>query len=253
VNAEPSSAPIAGARGAARNWLIFAVITGLLFATVIAFVETERLKLVPSPILDTIVSKTFAPNCACDTDRAYITFRLRRAGLMTVEVVLMDGRPIRRLAARRFSAGFASFVWYGRGGDGLDAPQATYKVRIHLWSEHRTIVLPNLIVLDRTVPTVAFTVVRRRIIPGQRLRVRYHLSEAGNPLLYVDGRLAVKGRWPYLQSSVDWFGKVNGVAVRAGEHRLTMRTRDLAGNLSQPTAVPLDVAVGQKHAARRRR
>jgi hypothetical protein len=251
--AEPSSAPIAGARGAARKWLIFAVLTGLLFATVIAFVETERLKLVPSPILDTIVSKTFAPNCKCGTDRADITFRLRRAGLMTVEVVAMDDRPVRRLAAREFSAGFVSFVWYGRGGGGLEAPQATYKVRVRLWSEHRTIVLPNLIALDRTAPTVAFTVVRRRVIPGQRLRVRYRLSEAGHPLLYVDGRLAVKGRWPYLQSSVDWFGKIDGVAVRAGEHRLTMRARDLAGNLSQPTAVSLDVVVGHKHTVRRRR
>jgi hypothetical protein len=214
---------------------------------VIAFAETERLKLVRSPILDTVVSKAFAPDCKCRTDRADISFRLRRPGLMTVEVLAMNDHPVRRLVAHAFGAGLARFAWYGRDGGGQGAPEARYKVRVRLWTEHRTIVLPNLIELDRTAPTVTFTVARHTIVPGQRLRIRYRLSEAAHPLLYVDRRLAVQGRWPYLRSSLDWFGKISGLPLRAGEHRLTMRARDLAGNVSQPTA-PIVVVVRHQRA-----
>jgi hypothetical protein len=240
--------PTNGPRGAAGGWVAVVVIGGLLVATTIAFVETERLKLVRSPILDTVVSKVFAPQCVCRTDRADIAFRLRQRNLMSVEVLAMDGRAVRRLAAREFNAGFASFVWYGRDGAGRPAPEGAYKVRVRLRSEHRTIVLPNVIRLDRTAPTVRFAVAALRIVPGQRLRVRYRLSEAAHPLLFVDGKLVVQGRWPYLSSSVDWFGKVGGLPVRAGEHRLTMRARDLAGNVSRPTAPVVVVVVRQPRA-----
>jgi hypothetical protein len=239
--------------GRSRSRLAVIMVSGLLLATVAAFVETERLKLTPSPILDTLVSKNFAPDCRCSTGWASIAFRLRRRNLMTVEVITMNGQPVRRLVARPFGAGFVRLVWYGRsGGDQTTAPQAHYKVRVQLWTEHRTIVLPNLIWLDRTPPKVAFSVARRGLVPGQRLLIRYRLSEAAHPLLYVDGKLAIKGRWPYPSSSIDWFGKINGRSVRAGQHSLTMRARDLSGNLSQATAA-IVVTVKQRHTHSRAR
>jgi hypothetical protein len=61
--------PTNGSRRPIQEWLATAVLAALLLATTIAFVETERLKLVPSPILDTVVSKAFAPQCKCSTDR----------------------------------------------------------------------------------------------------------------------------------------------------------------------------------------
>jgi hypothetical protein len=240
--------PTHDSRGAVQEWLAVVVITGLLLATGVAFIVTERLKLVPSPILDTVVSKAFAPQCMCRTDSAHIAFRLRRRGVMSVEVLAIDGRPVRRLAAHEFEAGFVSFVWYGRDGAGRRAPEGAYKVRVRLRTEHRTIVLPNVIRLDRTAPTVVFAVSAHRIVPGQRLRVRYRLSEAAHPLLFVDGKLVVRGRWPYLRSSVDWFGKISGLPARAGEHRLTLSARDLAGNVSRPTAPVIVVVVSQRSA-----
>jgi hypothetical protein len=241
-----------GSRGAIGEWLAVIVLAGLFVSTVVAFAETERLKLVRSPILDTVVSKAFAPTCACRTDRADIAFRLARPGLISVEVVAMNGRPIRRLAAHAFNAGYLRFVWYGRNGAARPAPEGAYKVRVRLLTEHRTIVLPNVIRLDRTAPAVEFTVTPSRIRAGQRLRLRYRLSEAAHPLVYVDGKLVIRGRWPYLHSSVDWFGKVGGVAVRAGEHRLVMRARDLAGNLSRPTAPVLVMVRKQRPPSRSR-
>jgi hypothetical protein len=242
------SSPTNGSGRTIQNWIAAAVLVALLLATTIAFVETERLKLVPSPILDTVVSKAFAPQCNCRTDRAQIAFRLRRRGLMSLEVIAGDGHLVRRLAAHRFDAGFVTFAWYGGDSAGRAAPQGSYKVRVHLKSEHRTIVLPNVIQLDRTAPIVTFSVATHKITPGQRLRVRYRLSEPAHPLLYVDGKLAVKGRWPYLRSTLEWFGTMGGLPVRAGRHRLTMRARDLAGNLSRPTAPILVAVVRQQRA-----
>jgi FlgD Ig-like domain len=248
LSAQAENTPASGSDRTIQAWIAAAVLVGLLVATTIAFAETERLKLVPSPILDTVVSKAFAPQCGCRTDRAEIAFRLRRRGLMSVEVVARDGHPVRRLAAHQFDAGFVTFAWYGGDSAGRAAPQGSYKVRVHLSSEHRTIVLPNVIELDRTAPTVAFSVATHKITPGQRLRVHYRLSEAAHPLLYVDGKLVVKGRWPYLRSTLEWFGKMSGLPMRAGKHQLTMRARDLAGNLSQPTAPVLVAVVRQQHA-----
>lgn len=243
-SAQAPAQPGSATRGSRRiqSWLAIVVLAALFLATAIAFVMTERLKLVPSPILDTVVSKTFAPQCNCSTNRASITFRLRQRGLMAVEVVTMNGHAIRRLAAHRFDAGLVSFEWYGRDGAGRAATEGAYKIRVRLPSEHRTIVLPNVVRLDRTPPTIHFTVSTSTVNPGRRVRIRYRLSEAAHPLLFVDGTLAVRGRWPYLRSSLDWFAKVNGLPIRAGRHRLTMRARDLAGNLSRP-GTPVVVSV----------
>jgi hypothetical protein len=242
IESAVSSPTESGSRGVTVAWLPVAVVAGLVVATAVAFVQTERLKLVPSPILDTVVSKSFGPDCGCRTDHANIAFRLRRQNLMSVEVVTIAGRPVRRLAAHEFGPGFWNFVWYGRGGANQAVPQGAYKVKLRLWTERRTIVLPNVIQLDRTRPTVAFTVDPRTIVEGQRMRIRYHLSEPAHPLVYIDGKLAVRGRWPYLRSSVDWFGKIGQVAVLPGAHRLRVRAQDIAGNLSAMSA-PLVIVV----------
>jgi hypothetical protein len=96
-----------------------------MLATVFAFVETERLKLVRSPILDTIVSKAFAPDCHCSSEVANVTFRLRRRELISVEIVTLGGRPVRRLAAHTFNSGMVSL-----NGTGAAAPVSRLKRRV---------------------------------------------------------------------------------------------------------------------------
>jgi hypothetical protein len=225
---------------------VIATLGGLLVATALAFVETERLKLVPSPILDTVVSKAFAPLCHCRSDRARILFRLRRPGLMSVLVISGAGRPVRRLAAHRFGRGFHLFAWYGLDGTGQPAPEGSYRIKVHLVTERRTIVLPNIIRLDRTPPTILSVAVDpKRIVPSERLRVRYRFSEQAHPLLFIDGRLVVRGRWPYPSSSVDWYGRIDGSPVRPGAHELVLRARDLAGNLGAATA-PIRIVIRRR-------
>jgi hypothetical protein len=214
-----------------------ATISVLLIATAAAFVITERLKLTPSPIAGTRVSKTFSPICRCLTDSASIRFRLRRGGPAEVDIIDADGALVRRLAHRRFQAGWLSFRWFGRNRSGRTSPNGTYQVRVHLPSEHRTIVFPNTIRLDTIAPkTGQFRVTRHTIYVGERTRISYRLHEPAHPIVLVDGRVAVYGRFARSSGTLDWFGRVGGLPVRPGVHRLALEARDDAGNTSSATA-----------------
>ncbi len=84
--------------GRAQRLLAVATISALLVAAARGFAIIERLKLTPSPIVGTRVTKTFSPVCACITDNASVDFRLRRGGLVEVDVIAPDGTLVRRLA-----------------------------------------------------------------------------------------------------------------------------------------------------------
>src|SRR5690348_7025422 len=153
-HADDPSGPTKYRGGWARHWLAVATVSGLLVATAAAFAITERLKLTPSPIAGTRVSETFSPLCRCASGSASVRFRLRRGGLVDVDVVDRRGTVVRRLAARRFRAGWLSFRWFGRDLSGLVSPDGEYQIRVGLPSEHRTIVFPNVIRLDTAAPMV---------------------------------------------------------------------------------------------------
>jgi len=211
--------------------------SGLLVATAAAFAITERLKLTPSPIFGTRVSKTFSPVCGCLTRSASISFRLRRSGRIEVDVIDQSGTPVRRLARRRFRAGRLSFLWFGRNQSGRLSVDGNYRVRVHMPSEHRTIVFPNLIRLDTVAPRIEeFRVTRHAIRVGERTRIAYRFQQNAHPIVFVDGRGAVYGRFAHAAGTLDWFGKVGGLPVRPGLHRLTLEARDDAGNTSGATA-----------------
>ena len=53
-----------------------AIVLLLLVGTAVAFAETERLKLEPTPIEESFVQPAFSPVCACKTSKAEIRIRL---------------------------------------------------------------------------------------------------------------------------------------------------------------------------------
>jgi hypothetical protein len=216
--------------------LALSVVAALLVATAAAFLITERLKLTPAAIYGTRVSKTFSPVCRCATDSASISFRLRRSGSVQVDVIGHDGALTRKLARRRFHAGRLSFRWFGRDRFGGVSADGNYKVEVRLFSEHRTIVFPNTIRLITVPPRVErFQPARRSILTGKRVRIHYQFDESANPILFVDGREAVFGRFARSAGTIDWFGKVGGHALTTGIHQLSLEARDSAGNTSSAT------------------
>ncbi|MGZ4359357.1 MAG: FlgD immunoglobulin-like domain containing protein [Gaiellaceae bacterium] len=222
-----------------------ALVVALLSATTVAFVVTERLKLELSPISRTEVTKgAFSPSstlvrhrCHCIVRRASIRFRLRKSERVTISI-LSDGQEIRRLLnSVDRPAGFLRVQWDGRNSSGRYVPDGDYRVRVRLSRSHRTILLPNVISLDRTPPRITALAVRPRLVSpdgdqrSDAARIRYQLSEPGWVTVYVDGKQTVRGKHSAQRSLLYWRGQLDG-KLRLGRHRLTFSAQDLAGNTS---------------------
>jgi hypothetical protein len=208
------------------------LVLALLIGTAAAFAVTERLKLVPSPIVAPKLTKAFSPVCDCATDQATIAFTLRDSDRVSVTIVDDDSRPVEVLAEdERRGPGRVSYVWSGRG-----APDGIYRARVHLADARRTIEIPNEIRLDKTAPVLTV----RSIIPdnfspdrdgrSDKVKASYTVSERSSVLLLVDGRRTLERR-PNTGGKLDWYGK----RLAPGLYAVTLVARDLAGNLSEPS------------------
>jgi FlgD Ig-like domain len=214
------------------------VVLALLGCTAAAFAVTENLKLERSPIADTHVSKVVAPD-SLSNDTAAISFELRKRDRLTVEIVNGNGDVVRTLArsqaARR---GAQQFTWDGRDDAHEVVPDASYRPRIHLAREHRTILMPNPIRMDATPPLIQLVSVRPRVLTPDTgaalVRIRYQTNERARAILYIDGDRRVTVRRYLRGGKLDWRGR----AVRSltpGTHRVRLRALDFATNLGPPT------------------
>jgi hypothetical protein len=218
-----------------------ALVLGLLGATATAFAVAEWLKLEPTPILKTRVTRIFSPTCNCATNTAYINFRLRNADDLTVLIADSSGNAVRHLARHEaVPAGPASFRWDGRDDEGAVVPDGFYSPRVHLDRSNRTFDLPNRIRVDATAPRLVVDSLHPRTISpdgdgrADDVRIRYHVDERAVVRLFVDGVQRVRVRGTRTVAAFDWSGRIGGIG-RPGRYRLTLVARDLAGNVSQAT------------------
>ncbi len=221
-----------------------ALVAALLVATAAAFAYTERLKLTPSPILGTrlVSGKVFSPVCECETDTARLVFRLRRHDRITVAIVDSRGGVVRTLIEdESHRRGRVQVIWDGRDDDGAVVPDATYRPRVKLALNRRTIVLPNPMRVDTVPPRVLRVDVRPRLFSpdgdgrADRVRLSFRVDEPAQVSLYVDGVRQVRKRGTKPEGTIDWNGKVAGAPLRPGVEELTVVARDVAGNLSART------------------
>ena len=215
-----------------------AVLVGLLVATAAAFAVTERLKLTKSPLTGPNVTAAFSP--AART-QALISIRFRRADHVTVTVQDAHRHLVDTLAAGiPLSRGRHAFHWNGLTDEGIRAPDGTYRAQIHLAQAHRTILLPNPIVLDTTRPQVTDA----RVVPSEfspdgdhqadKVSLHYALSKPAHVLVFVNGHRVVRGRSHQTKGKVDWNGTVDGEVLPPGTYVLTVGGVDLAGNRTPP-------------------
>jgi hypothetical protein len=216
------------------------LVLALLGCTATAFAVTEGLKLEKSPIADTVVDKVVAPD-SFEHSTAKIRFFLRKPDRMTVDIVDGNGDVVRELVpAKDAPRGTQSFRWTGRDDQGRVVADGSYRVRVHLAREHRTIGLPNVIRMDATPPLIKLVSVAPRMFSpdgdfrNERIRIKYATNEKARAVLYVDGvRRTLVHR--YLRSGkLDW-GGLSARYLRPGPHRIRLRAIDLATNLSAPT------------------
>jgi hypothetical protein len=214
------------------------VVLALLGCTAAAFAVTENLKLEKSPISRTSVSKVVAPD-SLSNDTAAISFLLRKPDRLTVEIVNGSGDVVRTLARGKAArAGTQQFTWDGRDNANEVVRDGTYRPRVHLAREHRTILMPNPIRMDATPPSIRLVSVRPLVLTPDTgaalVRIRYQTSELARAILYIDGDRRVTVRKYLRGGKLDWRGR--GVrSLAPGTHRVRLRALDFATNLGPPS------------------
>lgn len=226
-----------GSPGRTPSRAAVAIVLVLLAATAVAFAYTERQKLTRGLISKTRATHFFSPTCACETDSAAVSFRLAEPRTATVRIEEESGRPVRTLASRqRFAAGSVPLEWDGRTDSGEVAGDGRYRIAIHIAGEETPFVFPQRIVLDTVEPTAALVrAVPSEVSAGEAVIVTYELSEAGRPLLAVDGVEVLEGRRGK-RGKLEWDGMLGAAAAAPGTYELTITAVDLAGNVGSPSA-----------------
>ena len=222
-----------------ERWGPTLIVVSLLAATAVSFVVAQRKKLEPSPIAGTDVDEIFSPVCRCPTGAARIEFTLRRPDTVTVEIVRAGNDAVVRtlVSRRRLGTSGIRLRWDGRGDRGRVVAEGTYRARVELARRRRSFLFPNPIELDATPPRISLSrPLALRLRVGGQLVVAYELSEQARPLLFVDGRRAVRGRLREgLAGELLWNGSVHGRELRPGRHRISFAAVDRAGNRSRPS------------------
>jgi hypothetical protein len=226
-----------------------AIVLALLGATAAAFAVTERLKLEKSPITGTQVDRVFSPVCECARDLSVISFRLRKGGTVTVDMLDSGGGSVRTLVRdRREQAGRVSYTWDGRDDAGRIVDEGIYRPRVRLRQHGRTIVLPNPIRVDTTAPTISLLRVFPRVFSpdgdgnDDRITAEYEIDEPARAMMLVNGRRRVLSKFRETEGRLVWFGRIGGEPVRPGEYEIRLRAFDRAGNRSaRSRAIPVRV------------
>jgi len=231
-----------------------AVVLALLAATAAAFVVTEGAKLEKSPIAGTRVDPVFSPSSAIPAKKnAHVQFRLRTRERLAVWIQDSEGRRIAMLLSNRNAPSATKFdlIWDGFSSSGVIFPDGVYKPVVKLERSHRTLVLPNPIVLDTKPPVITVKHPQYPILSpdgdghGDVFRFHYTVNEPSHAILAVRGRRVLFTRGQKLQDELIWDGKVRNsqkqlVRARPGRYLLTISAQDVAGNVSK--GVPFAIA-----------
>jgi hypothetical protein len=215
-------------------------VAALLVATGLSFLYVESLKLEPSPIRGTRVTKLFSPVCNCGATKARISFRLGKPDVVAVSIIDSSGKTVRDLAVSRpMRKAPEAFFWNGRDNAGAIVPDGFYQPRVRLNLLEKTFDLPNTIRVDTTPPRVVAVSVKPRVFSpdrdgrGERITVHYRLDQEGQAMLFVDGIRRVLARPNLVSGDLRWYGQVGGSSLPPRAYTLTVAAVDRAGNRSK--------------------
>jgi flagellar hook assembly protein FlgD len=223
------------------------VFAALVVATFGAFFVAQRLKNSPSVVQRFRLDPVLSPNRDGRKDRAYVTFRLKRADDVTVSVVSSSGDVVRQLASHHIAAYTpVRFGWDGRDDAGARVPDGVYRIRITLRTEGRSITIMNRSTrLDITPPRPLVTSIGPEKGPGPELLpqpkggpLTVHLRAPGvRPVIRVfktspgPVKLVRVEQLPDGAKSWDWAGTTkSGRRLSPGTYLVSIEVRDRAGN-----------------------
>lgn len=223
--------------------VVFALLVGATFA---AFFVAQRVKATPSVVVSFRHNTICSPNGDGRHDACIVSFRLKHADDVTVQVLGSGGDPVRTLAASQTLPGFRRFRmnWDGRTDAGARAPDGLYRFRVNLRRGGRAIDIPGTLRLDTTPPRPVVAGIGPQpgtpeLFPdpaGRPLSIRVSTPARTIPtevsIYRTDPAPARLLKLASLHGSgtVTWDGTVNGRRVRPGTYVVGLRTRDRAGN-----------------------
>jgi hypothetical protein len=231
-----------------RRVAVILLVLVLLGGTAAAFTVTEALKLERSPLTEPKFAEVLSPICACRTQVARLSFRLRQPDRIDV-VIVSDEDPIRTLAHDLDrSRGRVRLKWDGRDDGGVIVPDGVYRLRVSLQNADRTITFPDEIRVDTEAPTLEVVRVKPASFSpdgdGRRdtVMIALRTNEAGQALVFYNGQIAAEAPMRTERDGVlTWDGSVEGRPLRIGVYTLFARIRDLAGNFSPAARISVQI------------
>jgi hypothetical protein len=220
-----------------------AVVLALLAATAAAFVVTEGAKLEKSPIAGTHVDPVFSP-AGTSKPTAHVQFRLRTRERLAVWIQDSEGRRVATLLSNRSARSGSKFdlVWDGFSPSGVIFPDGAYQPVVKLERSHRTLVLPNTIVLDTKPAVITVRKTPHAIISpdgdghNDSFSEAYRVDQPAHGILSVRGQRVEFTLGQKLTGELIWNGKLGKPSkpVRPGMYVLRASAQDRAGNVSKP-------------------
>jgi hypothetical protein len=227
----------------------------LVVATFAAFFVAQGLKSRPPVIQDLGVDRRISPNRDGRFERARVSFELERRDDVDVTIVDTDGDAVRELVDDRAVAAGERVraVWDGRDDEGRRLPDGTYRPRIVLRRQGRSVTVPRSIRLDTTPPKPRVLSIGpitgarpgpelvptreggpaqiRFFAPGRRPSVEIWKTDQPRPRL-VEG-LEMPDRLVDGVGVTTWDGTKGGRRVSPGTYVAVVRSRDTVGNIGR--------------------
>jgi hypothetical protein len=231
--------------------LLFAL---LVAATVGAFFVTTRLKRATPVVENLSFDSHLSPNGDGRHDVTDISFRTKRPDEVTVSILDDQGEDVRAIATdRSLGKGRHRFRWNGRTSGGRVAPDGTYRVRIGLRHQGRSVTPRRKIFVDTKPPTPTIRSVSPAFIsPGgggarSRATLAFDGPRRSVPTLMVyrmdtlKPRLVAERRGIAGTGKLSWNGRVglprHERSAAPGDYALMVRIEDAAGNIG-PRQLP---------------
>ncbi|MBA2348605.1 MAG: hypothetical protein H0V81_09960, partial [Solirubrobacterales bacterium] len=244
-----------------------AVFATLVVATFGAFFAAQRLKNEPTAVQGFGRTPIFSPNGDGRREQAKLSFLLKTADTVDVDVVTTDGDVVRSLAKDRALPAFRKLAlfWDGTTDDGKPAPDGVYRARITLRDEGRAITVPKSFRKDTTPPRPRVTSVGPSSAPTAELLPRKD-GEPATVNFQASGRRPKVTIWrtdtviPERVTSSGttlrddatswaWDGTADGEKVPSGTYLAVVQSRDGAGNIG--FSVPFENRVPKLEFGRR--
>jgi len=239
--------------------LVRVVFGVLVLATSAAFLVAQRLKR-STPIIERVYyNRYIGPTCNCKKSHVTIAFTLRDRGRVTATLVNSDGDDVRTLVDDRvLRAGRHRYVWNGRADGGLIAPDGTYRLRVTLRNQARSVTAARELIVDTVPPRPKIVAITPpEVLPGApaplgRARIRYRGRSDPAPLVQIYRTDLPKPQevaffhGTRFRKTAYWDGTVDGKPAPDGVYAVTITTYDRAGNGgSFPRVLPPTASQGK--------